>query len=329
MKEPRGHKILLADDERIARTLVRGWLESWGYEVVIAERGDEALAILEAQQDIHLCLLDWVMPGLDGVDVCRKLRAGPPEPYRYLILLTARSQPEHVVEGLEAGADDYIVKPCNMLELRVRLRAGARVVELQKALLDARDAMRFEATHDALTGVLNRAGLLKELDSELNRSSRVGRPLSVLYVDVDHFKRVNDDRGHATGDLVLLEITRRLGQGVRAYDKLGRLGGEEFLVILPECDTKLGVIVAERLRRLVARAAIDAASGGISCSVSVGVAGTDLLLGVSREALVQAADRALYRAKAEGRDRVVVASLADLQGGSAMGDEAIPTLRGE
>jgi len=314
------HKILLADDERIARTQVATWLETWGYDVVLATDGQEALDRLKADPSIRLALLDWIMPRIDGVDVCRKLRAGPNEPYVYLVLLTARDDKEFIVEGLEAGADDYLAKPADPLELKVRLRAGTRLIELQQQLTAARDAMRFEAMHDALTGLANRGALLKDLDAELERSLRVQVSTSVLFVDLDHFKKVNDTYGHAAGDAVLREVAKRLGQGIRSYDKVGRLGGEEFLVLLPECDGRLSTIVAERLRRMVCSTPVVVGGTQIACTVSIGAAGTDQMARANGPQLLEAADKALYRAKSSGRNRVILAIASDWPADVCAGD---------
>lgn len=307
------HKILLADDERIARTMLAKWLEGWGYRVVVVGDGQEALDRLNEDKEIRLALLDWVMPRVDGVDVCRQVRRGPAEPYIYMMLLTARDDKKHIVEGLEAGADDYLVKPADPLELKVRLRAGTRVIELQEQLTQAREAMRFEATHDALTGLVNRAALLKDLQGEINRSARSRLATSVLFVDLDHFKLVNDTYGHGAGDTVLREVAKRLGLGIRSYDRVGRLGGEEFLVVLPECDARLASIVGERLRRIVGASAIIAGGAEVKCTVSVGAAGTDQKPSATLAELLAAADGALYRAKGTGRNRVVLANSADFK----------------
>ncbi|HMJ10563.1 MAG TPA: diguanylate cyclase, partial [Polyangiaceae bacterium] len=226
-----GMKILLADDEPIARTLLEHWLTGWGYQVTLARDGEAAWNALKTDPELRLAIVDWVMPKMDGTDVCRALRKGSQEPYVYVVLLTARDRKDDIVRGLDAGADDYLVKPCNPLELEVRLRAGRRVIELQEQLVRAREALRFEAMHDALTGLLNRRALLSLLDNERSRSSRTGNALSVIMGDLDRFKSINDSFGHATGDAVLREAGKRMKTSVRAYDSVGRIGGEEFMLI--------------------------------------------------------------------------------------------------
>jgi PleD family two-component response regulator len=229
-------KILLADDEPIARTMLEHWLVGWGYQVTLARDGESALQALKDDPELRLLVVDWVMPKKDGIEVCKEIRSGLQEPYVYVVLLTAKDDKSDIIAGLDAGADDYLVKPCNPLELKVRLRAGRRVIELQEQLVSARESLRFEAMHDSLTGLLNRGAVLEQLSKELLRASRRGAPVSVLMGDLDHFKSINDTHGHVAGDAVLKETARRLKAGVRAYDSVGRLGGEEFIAVLPECD---------------------------------------------------------------------------------------------
>ncbi|MFO7181246.1 MAG: diguanylate cyclase, partial [Pseudomonadota bacterium] len=307
----RGKKILLADDEPIARTMFQHWLTGWGYEVVAVKDGEAALEALQADRDIRLAVIDWIMPKLDGLEVCRRIRSGPSEPYIYVVLLTARDNKTDIVEGLDAGADDYLVKPCNPLELKVRLRAGVRVVELQEQLVAAREALRFEAMHDSLTGLLNRRAVLEQLEREMNRSIRHQSPLAVLVADLDHFKLVNDTYGHAAGDEVLREAARRMKECVRAYDALGRLGGEEFLCVLPDCTTATGLIVAQRIGAALEQAPVVTPSGPVPITTSIGVASTEQGGVGAADLLVRAADAALYRAKAAGRARAALAIPAD------------------
>jgi two-component system cell cycle response regulator len=308
-----GHpvKILLADDEPIARTMLQHWLTGWGYTVVAVKDGEAAIAALQADQEIRLAVVDWVMPKVDGVQVCRHVRNGPSEPYIYVVLLTARDNKTDIVDGLDAGADDYLIKPCNPLELKVRLRAGRRVVELQEELVAAREALRYEAMHDGLTTLLNRRAVLEQLDRELKRSSRSGAPVAVLMGDLDHFKAVNDTFGHAAGDAVLAEAANRMKACVRAYDSLGRVGGEEFLCVLPECSPAMGCSVAERFCATLAQNPISTPSGDIPVTISLGVASTEQSGAVTADALVRAADAALYRAKAAGRARASLAVASD------------------
>jgi diguanylate cyclase (GGDEF)-like protein len=304
-------KILLADDEPIARTMLEHWLSGWGYTVVPVKDGEAALEALKADPEIRLAVVDWVMPKVDGLGVCRAIRSGPNEPYIYVLLLTARDNKADIVEGLDAGADDYLVKPCNPLELKVRLRAGRRVVELQEQLVSARESLRYEAMHDALTTLLNRRAVLDQLDRELLRSARRGAPVAVMMGDLDHFKLVNDGYGHAAGDAVLRETARRMKACVRAYDSLGRVGGEEFLAVLPECSASVAYSVAERLGNVLSQAPVVTPAGQVPVTISVGVASTEQFPGASAEELVRAADLALYRAKHSGRARACLAQGQD------------------
>ena len=304
-------KILLADDEPIARTMLEHWLAGWGYTVVAVKDGEAALAALKADPEIRLAVVDWVMPKVDGLGVCRAIRNGPNEPYIYVVLLTARDNKADIIEGLDAGADDYLIKPCNPLELKVRLRAGRRVVELQEQLVSARESLRYEAMHDGLTGLLNRRAVLEQLDKELLRSARRGAPVAVLMGDLDHFKSVNDTYGHASGDAVLKEAARRIKACVRAYDSIGRLGGEEFLAVLPECSSAVAYTIAERLGNVLRQTAINTPTGAVPVTISLGVSSTDIQAGSRAEELVRAADVALYRAKHQGRARACLAQPQD------------------
>ncbi|HEX9619401.1 MAG TPA: diguanylate cyclase [Polyangiaceae bacterium] len=304
-------KVLLAEDEPISRTMLEHWARGWGYEPVLVRDGDEALVALQSDPEIQLAVVDWVMPKRDGVEVCNAVRSAGHEPYVYMILLTGRDQKADIVRGLEAGADDYIVKPCNPVELELRLRTGRRIIELQRELVHAREALRVEALQDALTGLLNRRAMMQALTSEVARAARTQMHLCVFSVDLDHFKHINDTWGHAAGDAVLREAAQRMRSGIRAYDTLGRTGGEEFMVLVPDCDVRLGAIVAERVRRLVADGPVAYGAERIPVTCSVGVAGTDLSPRTDNDALVRASDAALYRAKRAGRDRVVVAIAAD------------------
>lgn len=304
-------KILLADDEPIARTMLEHWLTGWGYTVVAVRDGEQALEALKADPEIRLAVVDWVMPKVDGLGVCRAIRSGPNEPYIYVVLLTARDNKADIVEGLDAGADDYLIKPCNPLELKVRLRAGRRVVELQEQLVGARESLRYEAMHDALTGLLNRRALLEQLDKELLRSARRGAPVAVVMGDLDHFKNVNDTFGHAAGDSVLKEAARRVKACVRAYDSIGRLGGEEFLAVLPECSSAVAYTIAERLGNILRQTPVNTTAGPVSITISLGVASTDQQLGCTAEQLMRAADVAMYRAKHLGRARSSLATVQD------------------
>jgi two-component system, cell cycle response regulator len=299
-------KILIAEDDPVSRRLLEARLLKWGYEVVVARDGDEAWQALQAADAPQVAILDRMMPGRDGVAVCRDVRKLQAEPYIYLILLTAQAQEEDIVTGMDAGADDYITKPFKASELKVRLRAGRRIVELQNELIAAREALRARATHDPLTGLWNHEEILRILGLELSRAEREGQSVGVVMADLDHFKTINDSLGHQAGDAVLRATARTMQSLLRPYDVIGRYGGEEFLVIAPGSMGRSEEGLYERLRARVADNAIVTPAGSLTMTVSIGVAaGTGLS---TVDGLIAAADAALYRAKAEGRNRIAYAS---------------------
>jgi len=301
-------KILIAEDEAISRRLLQARLTEWGYEVIACSDGIQAREALQAEDPPPLVILDWMMPGMSGLQICRELRKQSTSPYVYVLLLTSKNQKAEIMEGMEAGADDYLTKPFEADELRAALRTGKRILDLQAKLLDAQKVLQFEATHDALTGLWNRAQILGMLDRELPRAQREQKPLGVVMVDLDHFKSINDIHGHLAGDSVLRAAARKLGEAIRPYDGVARYGGEEFLVILPGCDLSAAGKVAERLRTAVSEAPINIGQGQMFVTCSLGVACTSLMAAPSPNELVRAADMALYRSKAEGRNRVSVAA---------------------
>jgi diguanylate cyclase (GGDEF)-like protein len=242
------------------------------------------------------------------LEVCRRIRESLPEPYAYVILLTGQGRKEEIIEGFEAGADDYITKPFEVQELRARLRTGARIVELQAQLIAAREQVRVEAMYDSLTGVLNRAAFFDILQVAIVRTTRQRTALALMMVDLDHFKDINDRHGHLAGDVVLREAARRLRVSLRASDSIGRYGGEEFVILAPECSTADAAALAERCRASICSAPIVVPGASVTVTISVGVVGT---LGVTESGqLLRAADEALYRAKHGGRDRVEVTILS-------------------
>ncbi len=317
-------RVLIADDDPVARVKLRSLLKKWSYRPVLAENGDDAWRILSAEDPPLICILDWMMPGLDGIDLCKRVRALKREPYTYLILVTGKGRPEDIVLGMGAGADDYVTKPYDHHELEVRVRAGRRVVDLQLELIQTRDRLQYEATHDHLTGHLNRAETLQQLNRELARARREETEVGVAMIDVDFFKRVNDTHGHAAGDEVLREVARRLQSVVRSYDVLGRIGGEEFVAVLPTCTVEDILHVGDRLRSAVASSPIVVSEDLVlPVTVSVGLAASTKGVDVSGDKLLMVADAALYRAKRDGRDRVVLAKNASTSGTFAAVDAPI------
>lgn len=298
-------KILIADDDPIELSLLKRRLTQWGWEVIMAHDGRAALGALTAgEMAPRIAILDWMMPGLDGPEVCRAVRAAQGEHYTFILLLSARSDKDEIVEGLEAGADDYLTKPFHDAELQWRLRAGARIVELETKLTAALEQQRKQASHDALTGLRNRRSILECLQENLDRSAREGAPIGVVIADVDHFKSINDAYGHGVGDQVLTEVAARLQRGVRNYDALGRYGGEEFVVILPGCDEELAQRRGEELRRSIASSPIAIGGRKFAVTASFGVSSNAGDPTASGERLIEAADQALYAAKKGGRNCV-------------------------
>ncbi len=297
-------KILIADDSIVSRHLLEATLHSWGYEVISACDGLEALEILQQPSAPTLAILDWMMPGLTGPEVCKRIRQRACEPYTYILLLTSKSLKEDLIEGMEAGADDYVTKPFDRHELQVRLRAGKRLVDTQAELLAAREALREQATRDSLTHTWNRNSILEILGRELARGARENSSLGVVIVDVDRFKNVNDQHGHLAGDDVLREAARRIQSAMRQYDSIGRYGGEEFLVLLPGCDAVNSVSQAERLRKQLALSEMHAGEVAITVTASFGVTAVPGGVLPSPENIIRRADEALYLAKKMGRNRV-------------------------
>ena len=297
-------KILVADDDGISRKMMGMMLRQMGYEVDSAVNGRDALDKLMGAHGPRLALLDWMMPEMDGPEVCRRIRSANGQLYVYLILLTSKDTPEALVEGLEAGADEYLTKPCNADELKARLRTGERILHLEDKLVSAREEMRFKATHDALTSLWNRGRILEALDEALRQVDSI----AVLMCDIDHFKAVNDAHGHLVGDAVLRELAIRLRNGVRSNDLIGRFGGEEFLIVLNGCDPSCLQERTEQLRRAASDCSVLTDAGKIFFTVSIGAVSANREDRCTpAETILNLADAALYQAKREGRNRVVIA----------------------
>ena len=310
-------QILVAEDNPVFRKMLRNLLSKWGYDVVLASNGQEAWHILQTSDAPPLAILDWMMPNLDGVDVCRRLRRARQQRYVYVLLLTAKTEQKDLVEGMEAGADDYLTKPFNAHELRVRLRAGRRILELQEQLLLAQEALREQATHDGLTGLWNRTSILEILQKEAARSERESTPLAVVMADLDSFKQINDTHGHLAGDSVLRETASRMRANIRPYDAIGRYGGEEFLFVLPGCDGSGGFNEAERLRQSIADERYSISTGEINVTCSLGLSWANRPDAAGTKKLLRCADTALYQAKRRGRNRVEVVELQQGAGPAA------------
>ena len=285
-------------------------MRNWGYAVTTVPSGTAAWEVLQRPDAPRMAILDWMMPGYSGPEVCSMVRQRQSEPnsvYTYIILLTSRNEKEDLIAGMEAGADDYLIKPFDNNELKVRLGPGQRIVRLQRQLIEAQDALREQATRDSLTRLWNRHAIWEILTRELARSQREGVPLGLVLGDLDHFKQVNDTLGHMAGDEVLREISIRLNTSIRSYDAAGRYGGEEFLIILPGCDEETSLITADRIRNAIGTQPVVLDEGGHSIKVTASFGATSLPKGVlaTPENLIRAADTALYRAKEAGRNRTV------------------------
>ena len=303
-------KILVADDDSVSRLMMKRILQQSGYEVITAENGRQAVHELAHEGGPRLALIDWMMPEMDGPSVCREVRRTHNDLYVYMLLVTSKESSDDVVRGLEAGADDYLTKPCHPAELKARLHTGRRILQLEDKLVEAREEMRFKATHDALTSLWDRGAILSLFRRELSRSEREHTPVSVLLCDIDHFKRVNDEYGHQTGDEVLEEVSTRLLGAVRSHDAVGRLGGEEFLIVLNGCGSEDLRARAEHVREAISGSAFATSCGSVSVSMSVGaitIEHWDKSMPI--EPFLKYADEALYRAKAAGRNRVEYAQL--------------------
>ncbi len=304
-------KIVVADDDPLARQITERVLTKAGYEVVAVEDGLEAVRILSRPDGPRLALVDWTMPGLDGPDVCRAIRALPDHPYVYTILLTSRESKEDTVSGLEAGADDYLTKPFNPDELKARLRAGIRIMQLQ-------DRLYHEARHDPLTQLPNRAFFIRRLTACFNEAKkRHDYRFAVLFVDLDRFKTINDTYGHAVGDELLVQVSQRLAHAVRKHDavargadfsgparepgqySLARMGGDEFTILLEGVGDEVHARqVCDRIRGELA-VPFRIGSTDLQVTASIGIAISDPEYGKAEE-ILRIADSAMYRAKALG-----------------------------
>ena len=303
-------RILISEDDFTSRAMLTAVLRKWSYDPVSTENGAQAWEALQQPGAPKLVLLDWNMPEMDGVEVVRRVRTLVTSEPPYIIILTSDGAKASIVAGLEAGANDYVVKPYDTNELLARIAVGQRMLELQAKLLVARNALAFEAMHDPLTGAANRRAIMETLSSELARTRRQNTGLSIGICDIDHFKKVNDAHGHLVGDEVLCGVVHLLEGSLREYDRVGRWGGEEFLVVAPGSQEDETGKLYERLRAALAGNPIPTQAGKLSVTVSIGAAtwqGNE-----SVEELLGAADTALYRAKNSGRNRVCVAAAAEL-----------------
>lgn len=293
-------RILVAEDDPVTRRLLQGLLEKWGHKVVATTNGLAALNILQSEDAPQLAVLDWMMPGIDGLEICRHIRQRAVAPYIYILLLTGKSEKQDMIAAMDAGADDYIAKPFDSRELRARLRAGERVLNLESELINARETLRKQATHDPLTGLPNRLLFSDRLKNKLEDSKRHNKQLAVLFLDLDHFKVVNDTLGHNVGDMLLMVVGERLKECLGDNTTFARMGGDEF-TILSEIDSpeEASGIAEGILRSLSEAVFVDNREFFVSCSIGISVFPSD---GEDVETLVKNADTAMYRAKEKGRN---------------------------
>jgi diguanylate cyclase (GGDEF)-like protein len=289
-------KILIVDDDALTRLALHRLLTDCGWHVITATNGEEAYDLMQREEAARLVIIDWVMPGMSGPELCRKLRESERTSRTHIVMLTGHCTTDYMVTGLDAGADDFISKPFNMKELQARIRAAERLIGQQDELL-------MQASLDELTRVLNRTGIRDAMNGALAHAAQERKPISIVLADVDRFKQVNDTYGHPVGDAVLRGVACRLAARLRPCDNIGRYGGEEFLIILPSCNPQDAMDVAERVRVCVSSEPIVTPAGALSATVSLGVAG-GYAHRVSIESLISEADKALYRAKHAGRNRV-------------------------
>jgi two-component system, cell cycle response regulator len=299
-------RVLVADDNIVSRRPVEVVLEKWGYDVVTASSGSEAWAILSSDNPPRIAILDWMMPGLSGPEVCQLVRQHKREYYTYILMLTSRYEREDFIVGMESGADDYLVKPPNHRELKVRLGPARRIVALEAELLRMKEDLKFQASRDPLTSLWNRNAIFDILAREVSRCERENIPLGLLLGDIDHFKLVNDTYGHLVGDDVLRAAADRMIRSVRPYDSVGRYGGEEFLIILPGCDQQAAERRAEAIRQAVENPPLTVEGKAYPITISFGatcIQNTGNMAATQK--LVQLVDAALYEAKHQGRNRTV------------------------
>lgn len=296
-------KILVADDDEGARLLAEAVVTSQGHECRVAASGDAAWALF-ADEHVDVLITDWMMPGLDGPQLARAVRAAAREEYTYIIMVTSRSARGEILAGIEAGADDYLIKPLDPFALQARLLVARRVTDLHAELAASRAELAESARTDALTRIPNRRKLDEDLPQLHARSARYGHDYSLALCDIDNFKFYNDTHGHRAGDVALQAVASTLADACREGDALFRYGGEEFVVLLPEQTQESAVAAVDRLRRAIAALVIEHAPGETSqVTLSAGVATFTPTRGVDVDTILQEADRALYRSKEEGRNR--------------------------
>ena len=304
-----GMHLLVAEDDAVGRRLLVHALQRWGYTVDAVSTGREAIeALATPNHPYQVALLDWVMPEMTGPEVCSKVRACEDLPFVYLILLSSNESKKEIADGLDSGADDYLIKPVHPLELQARIRVGERHVRLQHELERANQELRIQALTDPLTQLYNRGAIMRRYEDELARAVREKQSLVVLMADIDHFKSVNDEYGHAAGDVVLRQVAHQLQGALRRYDAIGRYGGEEFLAVLPNVPDEYCDEIVERLADAARHGEYRIEGRTLPVTVSIGAAYLAPGMSAPSDELLQLADSLLYDAKHAGRNRVVCAA---------------------
>ncbi len=306
-------RILIAEDDFTSRCILVAMLKKLGHFAVETTNGLEAWDELQKDDAPKLVILDWMMPEMDGLEVIRRVRSLHLTQQPYIIMLTIKDGKTDIVSGLDAGANDYLPKPFDPAELCARIKVGQRMIEMQTSIIESRKILAYQASHDPLTGILNRQAILDRFKNEISRAERHDEPLAVGMCDIDNFKLVNDTYGHQTGDDVLREFAKTLSSCLRKYDSVGRIGGEEFLVITPMKSEINSTPIFDRLCAQISKNKISTRSGALPVTMSIGVAYATI--GDTVDETMEAADKALYRAKDQGRNQVVY-STGKINGGS-------------
>jgi len=297
-------RVLIAEDDTVTRLILKHWIMRWGYEIVVVDNGVDAWRVLQEDRPPEVVIVDWAMPGIDGIELCRRLRDKSRPYYHYILMVTASTDELDVVHALESGADDCIGKPFGEAELRARLLVASRILALQNELIHAREELRAQAMRDGLTGLWNRAAFLDLFGRELQRAERNNGHTGLLLLDLDNFKQINDTYGHLVGDQVLREVARRLCNNERSYDFVGRYGGEEFFIAFPGSNRESICERAESIRKAICKGPVRLSQGDVSVTLSVGAAvaaGEDSISDV-----LAVADVGLYKAKDSGRNLSVI-----------------------
>jgi diguanylate cyclase (GGDEF)-like protein len=302
-------RILVAEDDPVSLRLLQACLVEWGYELTSATNGQKALEVLQAPEAPRLAILDWIMPGKDGTEICREVRKRNKRPYIYILMLTAKGRKQDIVEGLESGADDYLTKPYDPQELRARLRTGRRILDLQEQLVSAHRLIGAQMTVDPLTGVWSRNVILEILKLQLALSSQSDSPMTLVIANVDHFRNINATFGPLAGDAVLREVARRIRGALRPPDSIGRSVADEFVMVLPGCDAPTAASLAERFRARVDRRDIDTSEAMIPVTVSLGVLTAPSEKASNLDTAWRLAAEAVSRAKANGYNRAEFATV--------------------